>query len=752
VDRSRSSDCQDDDRLFRELRHARAIVHPNVCRVFDVVRSDERWFLSMEYAAGGSLRAAMLEGRPASERIADARAIIAGVAAIHAAGLVHRDLKPENILRMEDGRLVVSDFGLARAADHSTTFSAVAGTPGYLAPEVAMGLPATPGSDVYALGVLLCELLLGGRPTRSVETGGGMSTPPAVPAASVSERQVAALLTQCLDRIPSRRPASAQDLRTRFDRALSGEYRRSRRAIWAVAAMVALAGSGFVFSRMQTAVPPAVEPASELVPRPLKLVGVPRDWESLARLVHATEDSFISSDVLPGGESVRLLLGPKARSRSRVIQLATGEAAESPFPGGVERPAVSPNGRVVAFQSDEHPFPLMLSPRLDGGEPEAYAVGYVPIWFSNGRALLFGTEGNRIAVGTPPARPEYFPEIDSRMIPMGFDASSKGDLVAILYVFHGVSKVGVFDYPSKRLRALWSLPHQLSGLYYASDGALILQVHEGRAGILARLTFDGRLVRLWKLRDGHVWSLRRALKGDAFFSTHRNFQLELPIAGGSPQPVYVHPLRNDAIPDWPGKILFSEDMDDMRSRIMLHSIREGRRRPLSAGPNDGFAIVTPDRERFAYTAGDKSELRICLIDLPTSCRVLARAPAALLSPRLSPDGSKVAYMAYQTSGSHRLAVVSVKGGEPIDLGPVSSGCYPRWGSETRLWTFDRSTGRWLEYDLLTGDPTGNNSPANELTGPLRCPEEPGRSALEVKTVGRGAKVWFVPQQANAWAL
>jgi hypothetical protein len=710
----------------------------------------------MEYAAGGSLRVAMADARPAAERIVDARAIIAGVAAIHAAGFVHRDLKPENILRMEDGRLVVSDFGLARVADQSTTFSAVAGTPGYLAPEVAMGLPATPGSDVYALGVLLCEVLLGGRPSWSVETGGGRSRLPVMTGAYVSERQVAALLAQCLDRVPARRPESAQELQTRFESALSGEYRRSRRAIWAVAAMIALAGGGIVVSRARTrtAVPPVVEQASELVPRPLKLVGVPRDWESVARLVHATEDRYISPDVLPGGESVRLLLGPKERSRARVIKLTTGEAAESPAPWEVDRPAVSPSGHLVAFRLDKQPFPLMLSQGVDGGQAEVYAIGHTPIWFSNGRTFLFHAEGNRVAAGTPPGPPEYFPEIDSRMFIMGYDASREGDRVAILYVSPGTSKVGVFEYPSKRLRAFWSLPQVLFGVCYTSDGALVVSTSLGQGLMLARLTEDGRLVRLWKLREGLAWTMRPAHGGDVLFATNTTYQLALPVAAGSPRIVNANPSKNAVIPHWPGKILFSEDREERDgSRIMLHSIADGTRRPLSMGPNDGSAMLMPDRKRFAYSATDKGgELRICQLDRPASCRTFARAPVHIGTPRLSPDGSKVAYVATQTSMTNRLAVVSVEGGEPIDLGPVvGSTCRPRWASETRLWIFDRSTARSIEYDLLTREPTGVSSPANERAGPLGCPAEPGRSALEVKRVG-GAKVWFVPQQANAWAL
>src|SRR5438045_822027 len=111
------------EHLGRELRHARRIQHPNVCRVFDFFEDDGRCFLTMELAPGGTLRDT-LEGdqtsRTTAERLADARALIDGVAAIHASGVVHRDLKPENVLRASDGRLMVSDLGVATRADVTT--------------------------------------------------------------------------------------------------------------------------------------------------------------------------------------------------------------------------------------------------------------------------------------------------------------------------------------------------------------------------------------------------------------------------------------------------------------------------------------------------------------------------------------------------------------------------------------------------------------------------------------------------------
>src|SRR5262249_2834004 len=163
------------ERFRREILLARRITHRNVCRIFELfsTQSDGEpvLFLTME----------LLEGETLSERlragpIGPARALplveqmVGALEAAHAQGIVHRDFKSSNVLLVPDGtaeRVVVTDFGIARALewerarDAAMTGEGVLGTPGYMAPEQLLSKPITPATDIYALGVVLFEMLTG---------------------------------------------------------------------------------------------------------------------------------------------------------------------------------------------------------------------------------------------------------------------------------------------------------------------------------------------------------------------------------------------------------------------------------------------------------------------------------------------------------------------------------------------------------------------------------------------------------------
>ncbi len=158
-------------RFRQEVKLARRVAHPNVARVFDLGEADGQVFLTMEYIEGTTLAARL--SREAPLPVADVAAIglalCAGLGAVHDVGIVHRDFKPENVLLGADGRLALTDFGIARSPMADTalvqTQGVILGTPDYMAPEqVEEARDLDARTDVYALGIVLFEMATGRRP------------------------------------------------------------------------------------------------------------------------------------------------------------------------------------------------------------------------------------------------------------------------------------------------------------------------------------------------------------------------------------------------------------------------------------------------------------------------------------------------------------------------------------------------------------------------------------------------------------
>ena len=193
------------ERLRQEVRLARQISHPNVCRVFDLGEIDGHSFLCMEHIDGEDLASLLRRiGRlPVDKALEIARQVAAGLAAIHDGGLLHRDLKPGNVMIDGRGRARITDFGLAVVMDEVGR-GRKAGTPAYMAPELRLGAEASIQSDLHALGLVTYEMLVG----RPVFTNG---EPPALPdgIAEQIDARIRTILRSCLEPTPALRPPSA---------------------------------------------------------------------------------------------------------------------------------------------------------------------------------------------------------------------------------------------------------------------------------------------------------------------------------------------------------------------------------------------------------------------------------------------------------------------------------------------------------------------------------------------------------------
>ena len=204
-------------RFHNEVRIARQVSHPNVCRIHDLGEADGEPFLSMEYVDGEDLASLLRRiGRlPADKAIESARQLCAGIAAAHDMGVLHRDLKPANVMLDGRGVVKITDFGLANFSEQIARDD-IAGTPAYMAPEQLAGGAASIASDLYALGLVLFEMFTGvaafapGSAADRARWSADSAPPTPSSARPDIDPAVERVIVRCLESDPARRPPSAR--------------------------------------------------------------------------------------------------------------------------------------------------------------------------------------------------------------------------------------------------------------------------------------------------------------------------------------------------------------------------------------------------------------------------------------------------------------------------------------------------------------------------------------------------------------
>jgi eukaryotic-like serine/threonine-protein kinase len=204
-------------RFLGEVRAARQVSHPNVCRIYDAAEADGHHFLSMEYIDGEDLASLLrrIGHLPKDKAIQIARQLCAGLAASHEIGLLHRDLKPANIMIDGRGRARITDFGLARFVEEVKGVEILSGTPAYMAPEQLTGREVSVRSDLYSLGLVLYELCTGQKAFKAASADERRRRPsettPSPPSSLMEDFDptVERVILRCLEADPARRPSSA---------------------------------------------------------------------------------------------------------------------------------------------------------------------------------------------------------------------------------------------------------------------------------------------------------------------------------------------------------------------------------------------------------------------------------------------------------------------------------------------------------------------------------------------------------------
>jgi len=221
LDDRHAGDDQFVERFRREAKNAASLSHPNIVSIYDRGEAEGTYYIAMEYLDGRSLKELIVARGPAPVNIAIdyARQILAAIRFAHRHGIVHRDIKPHNVLVDGEGRLKVTDFGIARAGtSQMTEAGSIIGTAQYLSPEQAKGAPVDQTSDLYSVGVVLYELLTGVVPFNGdtpVEIAmKHLSSPPEPPSTKRAEipRELDLVVLRALAKDPADRYQSAEEM------------------------------------------------------------------------------------------------------------------------------------------------------------------------------------------------------------------------------------------------------------------------------------------------------------------------------------------------------------------------------------------------------------------------------------------------------------------------------------------------------------------------------------------------------------
>jgi hypothetical protein len=746
------------ERLAREVKLARQIQHPNVCRVFDFESAEGRVFLVMELATTETLRSEIAAGevkaRPIADRLSDARAVAAGLGAIHSAGIVHRDLSAQNLLRMGDGRLVLSDFGLATDSfDNSNAVQG--GTLAYMAPELARGGRASFASDVWALGVVIHEAVFGTRPvwrTGSFE----MSEPVLGRRLGPAERRVLQICRSCVAPDPARRPPSAGIVAAQL-LAERRSWRPVRSSVgWrivpgislllAVTAVVALtqrirpSGAG-------TAPLPATPPPAVMTVVP---TGEPRDWTATSKVLADVERGLRCIRVLPDGRTVRFVSG--SPSRAEDLDVGSGQRRPAPLvPASYAEgcPDVSPDGRrmVYAGHTPDGRAYAFVSERPDGSE----AVPVVataepsqdsePTWLADGDSFTYDVDVRHMGVyslvtnrGAVLAEPTTAPHASA------FRYVSSDRIFVSAWLDATSTEISGYASPSLREEYHLHLTEYLTDWRPAGASHAFYTTTNF---VPPSTVFDIDLAHNLSRRAGFIAGqfvdrLATAAAGLVLVSSRVSSTVSVRWQDGRQTE-----LRRDWLVfggDRCGDDLLLAEKSGDGIAVVRVDPRGAALARMSPGPSDLQVTCAPDGRSWLYSSfGAGLGLWRCE---GTSCRRLVGD--ATWGSAVSPDGERIAF-ATVTARGPAVRWVASAGGDAHDLADTETICGPTWSSPRTLWIARRHGSNivWTEIDADSGRATGRVRPGtSDCTDARNDPETPD-APVRVR-VERHAQLRLVP--------
>ncbi len=674
--------ASDPDRVRRfadEARLAGALNHANILAVYDVGEHGGAPFLVSERLDGETLRARLANGRLSVDKaVAVAVQIARGLAAAHARGIIHRDLKPENVFLRSDGGVKILDFGVAKLlppadapqADPSHTVGVIVGTAGYMAPEQVTGAPLDERADLFALGVMLYEMLGGQRPFHGASTietiQAVLSTdPPALTTlnptvtnalATIVQRllekdresrfQSAADLAWALESLP----AMSTDARHEVEARGTSSTRLTARWIPWMAAVVALLALA-TWARSRSATDQSVHPLTRF------------NWSLPAGL------SLDSAPAVASDSRRLAFVGRDSTGISRIFVRDLGELEPGAIAGteGAKQPFWSPDGRSIGFFANGKLMRVAVeggAPAVICDAPDARGGAWSPSGTIVFQAQYRDTGLSRVSASGGRAEPATVLDVT------GPDVSHRwpvflSDGVHFLYQVLSTDdeRRGVYLASTTA-----DAPQQPARLFRSSSGPVYVPLPDRSSGML--LSAEGRWIEA-RMFD----TTRLAVTGDARridvaavgASPHHGALLgassDLLAFASSPIPYGVHVATVTDIGDdfevWPGRELtgvfrLSPDggrlarhrLDPIRgdADIWVDDLKRGGQMRITTSRDlDVLPVWSPDGDRIAYRSGTHAAPILMVAGADgTGAAKMIRCPRPYCEPTdWSPDGALI---------------------------------------------------------------------------------------------------------------